>query len=69
MVRTRVLLTDAAHWPAVAAVHGEASGAIRPASTVAVVRGFLDPAWLVEIEVDAVVEGDGPGGYPPDPAT
>ncbi|MFH1465108.1 MAG: RidA family protein [Pseudomonadota bacterium] len=57
VVRTRVLLTNAAHWPAVAKVHGEVFGEVRPACTVAVVTGFLEREWLVEIEVDAVVEG------------
>jgi enamine deaminase RidA (YjgF/YER057c/UK114 family) len=55
VVRTRVFLVDAAHGDAVAQVHGEAFGRIRPASSFIVVQGFLDPRWLVEIEVDAVV--------------
>ena len=66
VVRTRILLTDRAHWSEVARVHGEASGAIRPACTVMVVSGFVDPDWLVEMEFDAVVgrpasAGAGPG--------
>ena len=55
VVRTRVFLVDAAHGDAVAQVHGEAFGRIRPATGFIVVQGFLDPRWLVEIEVDAVV--------------
>ena len=55
LVRTRVFLVDAAHGAAVTKVHGEAFGRIRPASGFIVVRGFLDPRWLVEIEADAVV--------------
>jgi enamine deaminase RidA (YjgF/YER057c/UK114 family) len=55
VVRTRVFLTDAAHGDAVSKVHGEAFGATRPATGFIVVKGFLDPRWLVEIEADAVV--------------
>jgi len=28
---------------------------VRPASTMIVVSGFLDPRWLVEIEADALL--------------
>jgi enamine deaminase RidA (YjgF/YER057c/UK114 family) len=55
VVRTRVFLVDAAHGEAVGTVHGEVFGSIRPATGFIVVRGFLDPRWLVEIEADAVV--------------
>jgi enamine deaminase RidA (YjgF/YER057c/UK114 family) len=55
VVRTRVFLVDAAHGDAVAQVHGEVFGEIRPATGFIVVQGFLDPRWLVEIEADAVV--------------
>jgi enamine deaminase RidA (YjgF/YER057c/UK114 family) len=57
VVRTRVYLVDAAHGEAVGRVHGEVFGTIRPATGFIVVRGFLDPRWLVEIEADAVVGG------------
>jgi|SRR5215218_3896157 len=55
VVRTRVFLVDASDGPAVASVHGEVFGAIRPASGFIVVRGFLDPRWRVEVEADAVI--------------
>ena len=58
VVRTRVLLTRMEDWPAVAALHGQVFGEIRPACTVMQVVRFIDPEWLVEIEVDALV---GPG--------
>ena len=57
VVRTRVFLVDAAHGAAVAKVHGQAFGRTRPATGFIVVKGFLDPRWLVEIEADAVVDG------------
>lgn len=55
VVRTRALLTRIEDWEAVSAVHGEFFGAIRPAHTVMQVVRFIDPAWLVEFEADAVV--------------
>ncbi len=54
VVRTRVFLTDAADAGAVAAVHGEAFGAARPAATMVVVVALLDPRWRVEIEAEAI---------------
>ncbi len=56
VVRTRTLLTRIEDWQAVAAVHGEFFGAIRPANTIMQISRFIDPDWLVELEADAVVE-------------
>ena len=56
VVRTRTLLTRIEDWQAVAAVHGEVFGAIRPANTIMQVSRFIDPDWLVEFEADAVIE-------------
>jgi enamine deaminase RidA (YjgF/YER057c/UK114 family) len=55
VVRTRTYLVDAADSEAVGRVHGEVFGAVRPASTMIVVAGFLDPRWKVEVEVEAIV--------------
>ena len=55
VVRTRMFITDAAHWPEVARAHGEVFAEIRPAATAVIVSGLLDPAWLVEIEAEAVL--------------
>jgi enamine deaminase RidA (YjgF/YER057c/UK114 family) len=55
VVRTRTYLTEAAIWDEVGRAHGEVFGEIRPASTMVVVVGMLDPRWKVEMEAEAVV--------------
>ena len=55
VVRTRTYLVDAADGDAVGRVHGEVFGRVRPASTMIVVAGLLDPRWKVEIEVEALI--------------
>jgi enamine deaminase RidA (YjgF/YER057c/UK114 family) len=54
VIRTRIYLTDARHWQQVARAHGESFAATRPAATAVIVAGLLDPAWLVEIEAEAI---------------
>jgi enamine deaminase RidA (YjgF/YER057c/UK114 family) len=56
VVRSRVLLTRIEDWPAVARVHAEFLSEARPANTVMQVSRFIDPEWLIEIEVDAIVD-------------
>jgi enamine deaminase RidA (YjgF/YER057c/UK114 family) len=55
VVRTRMYITSAGDADAVGSVHGELLGHVRPAATMVVVAGFLDPAWKVEIEAEAVL--------------
>jgi enamine deaminase RidA (YjgF/YER057c/UK114 family) len=38
---------------------GASAGRARPAATMVVVAGLLDPRWKVEIEAEAVVEAQG----------
>jgi enamine deaminase RidA (YjgF/YER057c/UK114 family) len=53
--RTRMYLTRVEDWEAVGRVHGEFFGTIRPVATMVVVAALLNPAWRIEIEMDAVI--------------
>ncbi len=55
VVRTRIYVTDMAHWQDIGRAHGEAFADIRPASTMVEVSRLIDPDLLVEIEADAVM--------------
>jgi enamine deaminase RidA (YjgF/YER057c/UK114 family) len=52
VVRVRYYLPDAADWPLVGPVLGEAFGRVRPAAT-ALICGLIDPRMKIEIEVTA----------------
>ncbi len=56
VVRTRIFVTDIGRWQEIGRAHREFFGDIRPCATMVEVRRLIDPAMLVEIEVDAVVE-------------
>jgi enamine deaminase RidA (YjgF/YER057c/UK114 family) len=55
VVRTRVMLTDIRQWRQAARAHAERFAQVRPATTFVEVSRFVDPQWLVEFEVDAIV--------------
>jgi len=53
IVRTRMYLAEAKDMDAVGRAHGELFGETRPASTMLAGISFINPAMLVEIEVDS----------------
>ena len=55
VVRTRMFVTDAQDADEIGRAHRELFRAARPVATMVVVAALLDPAWRVEIEVDAVL--------------
>ena len=55
VVRWRVYLTNVNDWPEVLEEMGRVFGPAAPAATLVEVKGLINPASLVEIEVDAVV--------------
>ncbi|MFL5951626.1 MAG: RidA family protein [Gaiellaceae bacterium] len=54
VVRTRVYGTSADLFDDVARAHREVFGEIHPASAFVVIKELANPAWLVEIEADAI---------------
>lgn len=57
VVRTRLILTDINDWQAATAVRREFFIDHRPVETIMAVTAFVNPEWLVEVEVDAVIAG------------
>lgn len=55
IVRTRVILTDIDNWKAAIEVRKEYCRDARPVDTIMAIDRFVNPEWLVEIEVDAVI--------------
>lgn len=55
MASTRAAAGAVATEQEVARVRGEYFRDIRPVDTVMQVSRFIDPDWLVEIEVDAII--------------
>lgn len=61
VMRTRIYVSDIAHWEAVAAVHGRRFKTINPANTLVEAR-LVGEEYLVEIEAEVMVGAGGPGG-------
>jgi len=53
--RTRIMLTDIGQWREAARAHAQRFAQVRPACTFVEVSRFVDPQWLVEFEIDAIV--------------
>ena len=57
VVRTRMYVVDIVRdWEAVARTHGDYFREILPATTLVEVSALIDPAMLVEIEAEALIE-------------
>ncbi len=55
VVRTRMLLTRIEDWKGAAEVRATYFKTIKPVDTIMEVAHFINPDWLIEIEVDAIV--------------
>jgi enamine deaminase RidA (YjgF/YER057c/UK114 family) len=55
VIRYRVYVTNIADFPAVGAELGKVFADVRPAGTLVEVSALVDPALVVEIEVDAII--------------
>jgi enamine deaminase RidA (YjgF/YER057c/UK114 family) len=57
VIRTRLLLAQGCDWHGAVRAHGEVFAGIYPANTTYFVTGFIPEGVLVEVELDAIVEG------------
>ena len=55
VIRTRTFVTNIKDWARVAKAHEEVYGEIRQATSLLEVSALITPAYMVEIEVSAVV--------------
>ena len=57
VIRTRMYITDVDDADDIGRAHRELFGSTAPAATMVVVAALLDPAWRIELEVEADVSG------------
>ncbi len=57
VVRTRIILTDIDTWREAIEARKRYCRDVRPVDTIMAVHRFVNPDWLVEVEVDAIVSG------------
>ena len=56
IVRTRMFVTDISRWEEYGRAHGEVFAEIRPCTTMVEISRLIDPAMLIEVEADAIVD-------------
>ena len=57
VVRTRMYVTDISRFEEYARAHGELFGAHPPATAMVEIKALVSPDMLIEVEVDAVLDG------------
>jgi enamine deaminase RidA (YjgF/YER057c/UK114 family) len=57
VVRTRMFVTDISRWQEYGRAHGEVFAAHPPVTSMVEVKALIDPAMLIEVEVDAYLGG------------
>ena len=55
VVRTRIFVTDFGDFDEIARAHREAFEVVRPATSMVQTAALIEPAYVLEIEADAVV--------------
>ena len=55
VVRTRIFVMDFGDFDEIARAHREVFGDIRPATSMVQTSALIDPAYVLEIEADAVI--------------
>ncbi len=55
---TRHYVIDITQWESVGRAHGEVFGEVRPATSMVEVKQLIDPTFLIEIEVMAVIPAE-----------
>jgi enamine deaminase RidA (YjgF/YER057c/UK114 family) len=55
VVRTRFFITDFSDFDEIARAHREVFGEFRPATSMVQISALIEPAYVLEIEADAVI--------------